>query len=69
MSTDWNIQGPCLLAALKALTSNPYVSLGDLVYAVREQEGEGWEGPMVKAWSNAVREAEAAIKHADASST
>lgn len=61
---DWNVAGPRLLAALHALTTAKYVSLGDLVYDVREREGLGWDGPAVKAWSDAVTEANAAIKAA-----
>jgi hypothetical protein len=29
------------------------MELGDLVYDIREREGQGWEGPKVQAWSNA----------------
>jgi hypothetical protein len=39
--------------ALKTLTSNPHIALGDMVYEVREREGEGWEGPAVKSWGDA----------------
>ncbi len=42
---------------LRALFSNPHVDLGDLVYQIREREGQGWDGPAVKAWSEAVTEA------------
>lgn len=52
---------PELLAALLALTSNPHIALEDLVYRVREVEGEGWDGPAVKAWIEAVTAARAAI--------
>lgn len=38
---------------LKALMSNPHISLGDLVYEVRGREGMGWDGPAVKQWSDA----------------
>jgi hypothetical protein len=55
---------PDLLAALEALSSNPHLYLGDLVYAVREKEGEGWDGPAVTAWSEAVMAAKAAIAKA-----
>lgn len=34
-----------------------HLDLGDLVYEVREREGRGWDGPAVKAWSDAVVEA------------
>lgn len=36
--------------------------LGDLVYDVREREGLGWEGPKVKAYSNAVTAAKELLK-------
>ena len=48
---------PLLIAVAKAarvIQSNEQVDLGDLVYAVREREGEGWEGASVIAWSDAV---------------
>jgi len=53
-----------LLEALQALSSNPHIHLGDLVYYVREREGEGWDGPAVTAWGEAVDKAKAAIKKA-----
>jgi hypothetical protein len=56
---------PELLEALKALTSNPHVDLGGLVYQVRDREGEGWDGPQVTNWSNAVQAAKAAIAKAE----
>jgi len=52
---------PLLLEALKALTSNEHIDLGDLIYKVRENEGLGWEGPSVTQWSDAVQKAQAAI--------
>lgn len=55
---------PDLLEALVALTSNPHLDLGDRVYDVREREGLGWDGPSVKAWSEAVQKATAAIAKA-----
>jgi hypothetical protein len=55
---------PDLLQALQALFSNPHIHLGDLVYMVRDREGEGWDGPAVKQWSDAVMAAETAIKKA-----
>ena len=55
---------PELLEALEALTSNPHVDLGDLVYQVRDREGLGWDGPEVTKWSNAVQQARAAIAKA-----
>ena len=55
---------PDLLAALEALSSNPRLNLGDLIYTVREREGEGWDGPAVTAWNDAVMAAKAAIAKA-----
>lgn len=55
---------PDLLAALIALTTNPHIDLGDLVYKVRESEGEGWDGPCVHAWSGAIAIAKSAIASA-----
>ena len=55
---------PELLAALQAISSNPYIDLGDLVYKVRESEGEGWEGKAVKQWSDACQLIESAIAKA-----
>ena len=55
---------PDLLDALEALLSNPVLNLGDLVYYVREREGEDWDGPAVKAWGDAVQAAKAAIAKA-----
>jgi len=54
-----------LAEALRALTSNPSISLGDLVYTVREYEGLGWDGPNVKAWSDAVVAAREALAEYD----
>jgi hypothetical protein len=53
-----------MLEALIALTSNPHLDLGDLVYNVRERECEGWEGPSVVAWGQAVAKAKAALSRA-----
>lgn len=47
---------------LKGLTTNPHLDLGDLVYDIREREGEGWDGPAVAMWSNAVMAANVALK-------
>jgi hypothetical protein len=52
------------IAVLRALTTNPHLSLGDLVYTVRERELEGWEGPAVKSWSDAVVAATDVLKRA-----
>lgn len=62
---DWNKCGPRLLGALSALLNAEHVSLGDLVYEIREREGQGWDGPAVKAWSDAVTEAKAAVTEAE----
>lgn len=53
------------VAALRGLLTNPHISLGDLVYTVRDRELQGWDGPAVKAWSDAVMAAEAVLKRAD----
>lgn len=47
---------------LRALMTNPSLSLGDLVYTVRDRELKGWDGPDVKAWSDAVVAAEKWMK-------
>lgn len=52
------------IAALRALMTNPCIHLGDQIYSVREREGEGWDGPAVKAWSAAVVAAEDVLKRA-----
>ena len=42
-------------AALEILCDlNDAYQLGDFIYAVRDSEGEGWDGPRVKKWSDAV---------------
>ena len=53
------------IAALRAITTNRHVDLGDLVYQVRERELQGWDGPSVTAWSNAVIAVKAVLKRAD----
>ena len=50
-----------IFKVLVALMRNPHIYLGDQIYDVRESEGEGWSGPSVKAWSDAVTEAEAIL--------
>lgn len=55
---------PKLLKALIAISTHPHINLGDLVYSVREAEGEGWEGPQVTAWSSACEAVKAAIAKA-----
>lgn len=47
---------------LRALMSNPHLSLEDLVYDVRDHELQGWDGPAVKQWSDAVMAAKKWIK-------
>lgn len=49
------------VAALVAISTNPHINLGDLVYAVRDAEGLGWEGPAVAAWGEACEAVKAAI--------
>lgn len=55
---------PLMYEALKGLMENPKIDLGDLVYIVKERECEGWDGPNVVAWSNAVQLARAALQSA-----
>lgn len=55
---------PDLLEALEAISVNPHLDLGDLVYKVRESEGLGWDGPAVTAWGEAVVKLNAAIRKA-----
>lgn len=54
------------LAALRALSTNPHLHLGDLVYKVRDSELQGWDGPSVKAWSDAVVAATKVLERAEA---
>lgn len=49
------------LEILTDLLTCPHIFLGDLVYKVRASEGLGWDGPAVKAWSDAVSRAEALV--------
>lgn len=39
---------------LRALFSNPHADLEGHIYAIRDRELLGWDGPAVKAWSDAV---------------
>ncbi len=48
-----------LAACIRDLLHAEYADLGDFVYQVREREGQGWDGPAVKAWSAAVERAKA----------
>lgn len=51
--------------ALRALMEHPSAFLGDHVYAIRERECKGWDGPQVIAWSAAVTEAKKALAQPD----
>lgn len=44
---------PEVINALKVLIEQE--SIGDFVYDIREREGEGWDGPRVVAFSDAVQ--------------
>lgn len=44
-----------LVEALKAITSNKHLHLPDLVYQIRDSEGEGWEGQWVTHWSDTLK--------------
>jgi hypothetical protein len=35
---------------------------GSSIYAIREAEGRGWDGPRVRAWSEGTRRVTAALK-------
>jgi len=52
--------------ALKALFSNKYLALGDLVYQVRDSELAGWDGKWVTHWGEAVDRAEKVIAQYEA---
>lgn len=54
---------------LRGLLRNPSICLEDKVYDVREDEGQGWEGPNVKAWGKAVEDAEALLAELEAAPT
>lgn len=47
------------LAILRVFQSE---HLGDSVYDVKEREGLGWDGPRVKAWSDACRDMDALLE-------
>lgn len=51
-----------LETVLRALMTNKHINLGDMIYHVRSAEGHGWDGPWVKAWSNAVKQAEELLR-------
>jgi hypothetical protein len=61
MASDYD----AAIAVLRALTTNPHLDLGDLVYTVRERELQGWDGPAVTAWSDAVLAVQQLLKDAD----
>lgn len=65
-SVDWDKHGPRLYAALKALTVNNHMNLGNLVDDIREAEDEGWDGPSVMQWGKSVKEVNAALAAAEA---
>lgn len=46
-----------LQSALDELFANPHVDLEGMVYDVRESELQGWDGPWVKQWSDAISKA------------
>lgn len=65
----WNERAPNplvteLAEALDALFTNDHIDLGDQIYAVRDSECKGWDGPSVKAWSLALDKAVAALAKA-----
>jgi len=41
---------------------NELHNLSDAIYDVREREGEGWEGPKVKAYGEAISKLRALLK-------
>lgn len=41
---------------------NELHNLGDAIYDVREREGEGWEGPKVTAYGNALKKLRELLK-------
>lgn len=53
------------LDILRALMTNPHIALADQIYEVREREGQGWDGPAVKAWGDAVTKATEILKQTD----
>jgi len=57
---------PDMLEALIAISTNKHGDLGDLIYKVRDSEGEGWEGKSVKEWSAAIDKIRNAINKATA---
>ena len=55
--------GQDAIAALRLLCKE---SLGDFIYDIRSNEGEGWDGSMVTNWGKAVEAARLALLRADA---
>ena len=58
--------GEQALDVLRQLVSNKHISLGDLIYQIREREGEGWDGPWVIQWGDAVKNATELLAREDA---
>lgn len=58
--------GDQALDVLRQLVSNEHISLGDLIYQVREREGKGWNGPSVIQWGDAVKNATELLTREDA---
>jgi hypothetical protein len=56
--------GQKAIAALRALSKCAHFSLEDCVYDVRERECLGWDGPAVKAFSDACMLAAEALNDA-----
>jgi len=52
------------LDALHSMLTNKSAAIMDHYYAVREREGEGWEGPDMVAWGAAMEKAQDVLKRA-----
>ncbi len=52
--------GDAAIDVLKALFD--VCDLGDMIYDIREREGEGWDGPLVVKWGDAVTRAETILE-------
>lgn len=57
--------GQKAVAALRALSKVDHFCLEDHIYTVREREGQGWDGPAVKAFSDACMLVRDALKQAE----
>jgi hypothetical protein len=57
--------GDQAIDVLRQFFSCKHIDLDYLVYAVRDRELQGWDGPAVKAWSDAMQNARAVLKRAD----